>query len=117
MAIRARPARLELFKFTLYVFFPIAAMLHFGDPDWYDVYVEPLRAHYVQPEKVQVEPPSNKTDLQAALAKLKEERLAKRAERLKAQGEDIVLREESSRSTLSVKEALQQQTAGEKRWV
>lgn len=29
-------------------------MLHFGDPDWYDQYVGPLRANYTQADKVQV---------------------------------------------------------------
>lgn len=38
------------------VFFPIAAMLHFGDPDWYDRYVGPLRANYTQADKIQVRP-------------------------------------------------------------
>lgn len=39
------------------VFFPIAAMLHFGDPDWYDEYVGPLRAYYTQADKKQVSHP------------------------------------------------------------
>ncbi|KAL8293429.1 hypothetical protein RQP46_000130 [Phenoliferia psychrophenolica] len=84
--VGARPARLELFKFSLYVFFPIAAMLHFGDPDWYDHYVEPLRPHFVQVDKKQVEPPSTRTELQDKLAKMREERLVKRAERLRDSG-------------------------------
>lgn len=26
---------LELVKFGIYVFFPVAIMLHYGNPDWY----------------------------------------------------------------------------------
>lgn len=26
---------LEVFKFAVYVFFPVAMMLHYGDPEWY----------------------------------------------------------------------------------
>jgi len=34
---------LEVFKFTLYLFVPIAALVHFGDPDWYRNNVVPVR--------------------------------------------------------------------------
>lgn len=30
---------LEVFKFAVYVFFPVAIMLHFGDPEWYKKHV------------------------------------------------------------------------------
>ncbi|KAI5481832.1 hypothetical protein MNV49_000109 [Pseudohyphozyma bogoriensis] len=53
MAARARPAQLELFKFSLYVFFPIAIMLHYGDPDWYDRHVGPIRDHFIKADKPQ----------------------------------------------------------------
>jgi protein PET100 len=33
---------LEVFKFTLYLFIPIAALVHFGDPDWYRQNVLPV---------------------------------------------------------------------------
>lgn len=33
---------LEVFKFAVYVFFPVAALLHFGDPDWYTRNVLPV---------------------------------------------------------------------------
>lgn len=33
----------EVFKFATYLFIPIFAMLHFGDPDWYEHHVAPVR--------------------------------------------------------------------------
>lgn len=33
---------LEVFKFTLYLFIPIAALVHFGDPEWYRQNVIPV---------------------------------------------------------------------------
>ncbi|KAG5353352.1 hypothetical protein C0989_007796 [Termitomyces sp. Mn162] len=35
-------ANLEVFKFSLYLFVPIAALVHFGDPDWYRQHVVPV---------------------------------------------------------------------------
>lgn len=34
---------LELFKFSLYLFFPLAIMIHYGDPQWYHDNVLPVR--------------------------------------------------------------------------
>ena len=34
---------LELFKFSLYLFFPLAIMIHYGDPQWYHDNVRPVR--------------------------------------------------------------------------
>ncbi|GAA5944534.1 Pet100p [Sporobolomyces koalae] len=72
------PAQLELFKFSLYVFFPVCAMLHYGDPDWYEKYVGPLRASYRQDNTPQIEPPQTSTELKDELARLRAERLAKK---------------------------------------
>jgi hypothetical protein len=33
---------LEIFKFSLYLFVPILALVHFGDPDWYRRNVVPV---------------------------------------------------------------------------
>ncbi len=30
---------LEVFKFGIYVFFPVAMMIYYGDPDWYNKHV------------------------------------------------------------------------------
>jgi hypothetical protein len=83
-------------------------MLHYGDPDWYEQYVGPLRAAYRKDDKPQVrprsslscpfseliatpetpaahsqiEPPQTTSELKQELSRLREERLAKRAERL-----------------------------------
>jgi protein PET100 len=37
-------ANLEVFKFGLYLFVPVFALLHFGDPQWYHDNVLPVRA-------------------------------------------------------------------------
>lgn len=33
---------LEIFKFSIYLFVPIAALIHFGDPEWYKSTVIPV---------------------------------------------------------------------------
>ena len=33
---------LELFKFGMYLFFPLAVMVHYGDPEWYQRNVLPV---------------------------------------------------------------------------
>lgn len=33
---------LEIFKFSIYLFVPIAALIHFGDPEWYRSTVVPV---------------------------------------------------------------------------
>lgn len=33
---------LEVFKFGLYLFVPVFALLHFGDPQWYHNHVRPV---------------------------------------------------------------------------
>lgn len=37
---------LEVFKFGLYLFFPLAVMVHYGDPDWYRQHVLPIRDQF-----------------------------------------------------------------------
>jgi hypothetical protein len=34
---------LELFRFGFYLFFPVAALFHYGNPDWYTQHVLPVR--------------------------------------------------------------------------
>ncbi|KAH9946306.1 uncharacterized protein BXZ73DRAFT_37439 [Epithele typhae] len=34
---------LEVFKFSVYVFFPVVMLLHYGNPDWYAKNVLPVR--------------------------------------------------------------------------
>ncbi|GAA5837058.1 hypothetical protein JCM11251_004488 [Rhodosporidiobolus azoricus] len=77
------PAQLELFKFALYVFCPVATMLHYGDPEWYERWVAPLRSDFRKDDVKQIEPPRDTSELKAELARLREERLARRAQQLK----------------------------------
>ncbi|WFC97189.1 hypothetical protein MBRA1_003855 [Malassezia brasiliensis] len=41
---------LEVFRFGFYLAFPLAFMVYFGDPAWYDKYVLPFRDRFVPPE-------------------------------------------------------------------
>ncbi|KAK0526170.1 hypothetical protein OC835_005382 [Tilletia horrida] len=59
---------LEVFKFGLYLFFPLAIMVHYGDPEWYHEHVLP-------------HPPRNSTDVKAALEDMRQKRIARREER------------------------------------
>jgi|SRR6266498_3548668 len=36
---------LEIFKFSVYLFVPLVALIHFGDPKWYREKVIPVRLH------------------------------------------------------------------------
>jgi protein PET100 len=36
-------ANLELFRFAFYLFFPVAALFHYGNPEWYNQHVLPVR--------------------------------------------------------------------------
>lgn len=42
---------LEVFKFGLYLFFPLAIMIHYGDPDWYRNNVLPIRDQFWPDER------------------------------------------------------------------
>ncbi|KAJ3801372.1 hypothetical protein GGU11DRAFT_769435 [Lentinula aff. detonsa] len=42
---------LEVFKFSLYLFIPICALVHFGDPQWYRNTVLPYKEQLFPPEK------------------------------------------------------------------
>ena len=85
------PAQLELFKFSLCkqtrptsprlqvsapspnlisshlatpdpdVFLPVYAMLHYGDPEWYEKWVGPLRSDFRKDDTKQVRPPVSLT--------------------------------------------------------
>ena len=37
---------LEIFKFTLYLVVPLAALIHFGDPEWYRTKVVPVGGYF-----------------------------------------------------------------------
>ncbi|GAA5992465.1 hypothetical protein JCM10908_000829 [Rhodotorula pacifica] len=75
------PAQLELFKFSLYVFLPVYAMLHYGDPEWYEKWVGPLRSGFRRDDTKQMEPPKDTSELKAELDRLRQDRLARKAAR------------------------------------
>ncbi|KAG9099967.1 hypothetical protein FS749_016606 [Ceratobasidium sp. UAMH 11750] len=71
---------LEVFKFGVYLFVPIFTMFHFASPEWYNEHVVPARDRFWPPEEKTNKPPTNPKDLHAELARLRAERLARRAE-------------------------------------
>ncbi|SJX62443.1 related to PET100-chaperone that specifically facilitates the assembly of cytochrome c oxidase [Sporisorium reilianum f. sp. reilianum] len=80
---------LELFKFGVYLFFPLAVMLHFGEPAWYAEHVLPIRDQFWPKEESLYRPPRNAEDLKTAMEEMKAKRLAKRDARLKEQGYEM----------------------------
>ncbi|EST04698.1 Protein of unknown function DUF2346 [Kalmanozyma brasiliensis GHG001] len=82
---------LELFKFGLYLFFPLAVMVHYGDPDFYARNVAPIRDQFWPKEESLYRPPRNSADVRTALDEMKAKRLAKREARLQEQGESLSL--------------------------
>jgi len=73
---------LELFKFGLYLFVPVFALLHFGDPDWYNNHVLPYQAKLFPPrEKTNQRIPADSSQIRAELERYRAEKLAKRQER------------------------------------
>ncbi|KAH8930074.1 hypothetical protein BT69DRAFT_1345430 [Atractiella rhizophila] len=89
--------RLEVFKFSLYLFFPIFIFAHYGDPDWYDNHVKHLVSRFTRPdlkERASMKPlPQNTEELKVALEEAKQERLKLRERRraqLEQEGERAV---------------------------
>ncbi|UZJ51866.1 hypothetical protein CBS101457_001186 [Exobasidium rhododendri] len=66
---------LEIFKFSVYLFFPWAIMVHYGDPQWYHDNVLPIRDKFWPDESTLYVPPRNAADLKSELAELKAKRL------------------------------------------
>ncbi|KAK9762169.1 hypothetical protein K7432_012357 [Basidiobolus ranarum] len=69
-------SRLEVFKFGVYVFFPVGVMLYFGHQKFYDKYLNGVV--FYPPAEVCNVPANNKKDLQEQMAQLRAERLAKK---------------------------------------
>ncbi|KAF5358198.1 hypothetical protein D9756_001876 [Leucocoprinus leucothites] len=70
---------LEVFKFSLYLFVPIAALVHFGDPEWYRKHVVPYRDRlFPGPERTSQNIPKETAAIREELARIKAERLARR---------------------------------------
>ncbi|KAI0033235.1 hypothetical protein K488DRAFT_11176, partial [Vararia minispora EC-137] len=75
---------LEVFKFGVYVFFPVLMFWHFGDPTWYDRNVLPYKEKLFPPEHKTVRHlPTDKASIQA---RIQEEITARRAAKERASG-------------------------------
>jgi len=73
---------LEVFKFSLYLFVPIFALVHFGDPEWYRQHVVPYRNKLFPPlERTNQNIPKETAAIREELARIKAERLTRRAAR------------------------------------
>ncbi|EPT05872.1 hypothetical protein FOMPIDRAFT_42390 [Fomitopsis schrenkii] len=73
---------LEVFKFAVYVFFPVAIMLHFGDPEWYKKHVLSYKDRIFPPdERLVTKLPTDSSTLKDELAKIRARNAEKRAER------------------------------------
>ncbi|KAH8833573.1 hypothetical protein DL96DRAFT_1456253 [Flagelloscypha sp. PMI_526] len=73
---------LEIFKFGLYLFIPLAALVHFGDPQWYQRHVVPYRQKLFPPEERTIKDlPKHQQAVRDELARIKAERIAKAQEK------------------------------------
>ncbi|KZT11493.1 uncharacterized protein LAESUDRAFT_720738 [Laetiporus sulphureus 93-53] len=73
---------LEVFKFAIYVFLPVAVMMHYGDPDWYNRHVLTYRDKIFPPEeRLVTNLPTNHDALKEELARYKARRAERQAER------------------------------------
>ncbi|KAJ8699735.1 hypothetical protein PTI98_002826 [Pleurotus ostreatus] len=71
---------LEVFKFALYLFVPIAALVHFGDPQWYRENVLPYKERLFPPESRLLQTlPKDQSAIREELARIKAERMVRRA--------------------------------------
>jgi len=74
---------LEIFRFGFYVFFPIAIMLHYGNPDWFERHVIPARDRMFPPLERTNRPPTDPHDIKEEIARMRAERLARDTQRRK----------------------------------
>jgi len=73
---------LEVFKFSLYLFVPIAALVHFGDPDWYREHVIPYRDKlFPSAERTTQRIPKDQSAIREELNRIRADRLARSAAR------------------------------------
>ncbi|KAJ3475348.1 hypothetical protein NLI96_g11893 [Meripilus lineatus] len=75
---------LEVFKFGVYVFFPVAMMIYYGDPDWYHRHVTSYKDKIFPPDEKTVRNlPTDHASLREELAKIRARKLEKKMEREK----------------------------------
>jgi len=76
---------LEVFKFAVYMFLPVVALLHYGDPEWYKRNVLPYKDRMFPEDKGNVKVPTDQTAVREELARIRAEKLARKLEREKAE--------------------------------
>jgi len=69
---------LEIFKFGLYLFFPLALMIQFGSPDWYRKNVTPYKDSIFPKESATYKPPHTRTGVITELERLKAQRILRK---------------------------------------
>ncbi|KAF8559490.1 hypothetical protein OG21DRAFT_1402079 [Imleria badia] len=75
---------LEVFKFGLYLFVPVFALLHFGDPQWYHDNVLPYKERlFPRVDETNRRLLTDQEAIRSELARIKAEKLARRLQREK----------------------------------
>ncbi|KIM26296.1 hypothetical protein M408DRAFT_45540, partial [Serendipita vermifera MAFF 305830] len=69
---------LEVFKFGFYLFFPLAMMVHYGNPVWYQRHVIPYREKLFPRVEETNKLPTTREDIRVELEKTRAARLARR---------------------------------------
>jgi len=75
---------LEVFKFAVYVFFPVLVFLHYGDPEWYQTNVIPYKERIFPSEERTARSsniPANHAAVRQELERIKAEKAARRTQR------------------------------------
>ncbi|KAN0105452.1 hypothetical protein V8E52_011046 [Russula decolorans] len=75
---------LEVFKFAVYVFFPVLVFLHIGDPEWYQTNVIPYKDRIFPSEERTARSsniPANHAAVRQELERIKAEKATRRAQR------------------------------------
>lgn len=75
---------LEVFKFAVYVFFPVLVFLRYGDPEWYQTNVIPYKERIFPSEERTARSnnmPTNHASVRQELERIKAEKAARRAQR------------------------------------
>ncbi|KAI9595761.1 hypothetical protein BDF19DRAFT_439991 [Syncephalis fuscata] len=77
--------RLEVFKFGIYVFFPIMFMTWIGSPEWYEQHVDRLRTAFNPPRELCNDPPTSREGVREQVERMRAERQARRQQRQQEQ--------------------------------
>ncbi|KAF8136269.1 hypothetical protein EV363DRAFT_1210969 [Boletus edulis] len=81
---------LEVFKFGLYLFVPVFALLHFGDPQWYHDNVLPYKERlFPRVDETNRHLLTDQEAIRSELARIKAGKLARRLQREKETQEQV----------------------------